>query len=81
MKKIKIQKFVDSQLKDSFEVPVLLVNLVSKFLPKSALTELQEKGIDINKMIEISKLNDSYSSTVKVVEHNIETEVIISLVE
>ncbi len=81
MKKIKIQKFCDDQLIDSSELPILLVNLASKFLPDIALTELEEKGILINKMVELANANESFMSTVEIIENAKKIRVAFSLIK
>ncbi|UYZ83304.1 hypothetical protein MTZ49_11950 [Entomomonas sp. E2T0] len=80
MKKIKIEKTIAGELIESFEVPVLLINLSAKFLPKAALKELEERGIDINTMLEVAKADGKYASNFEVIENNIKTNIFISLV-
>lgn len=80
MKKIKIQKFCDNNLVDTFEIPVLLVSMASKFLPNTALLELEKKGIYIEKMVELSKTEQDFSSDIEVSENGIKTQVKISLI-
>lgn len=81
MKKIKIQKFCDDQLIDSSELPILLVNLASKFLPDIAITELEEKGILINKMVELANANEPFMSTVEIIENAKKIRVEFSLIK
>ncbi|MFD1260169.1 hypothetical protein [Entomomonas asaccharolytica] len=80
MKKIKIEKTVAGELIEKFEIPVLLLNLSAKFLPQAALKELEERGIDINTMLEVAKADGKFASNVEVIENNIKTNVFISLV-
>ncbi len=80
MKKIRVEKIIAGVVIDSFELPLLLVNLANKFLPNTALVELKDKGFDISQMLEVAKADKNYSLAMEVVENDIKTLIFISLI-
>jgi hypothetical protein len=79
MSKIKIEKFVAGTLENSFGVPSFAVNVLAKFVPESAMSELADRGIDIQAILSAQNLGLIYSSSVEVTEGGVHKTVVISV--
>jgi aspartokinase len=56
-----------------------VLTVASKLIPKRATEALQEKGIDINELIELSKKPDAQGTIIEVEEHKKKEKIIIAL--
>jgi 4'-phosphopantetheinyl transferase EntD len=56
-----------------------VLTVASKLIPKQAIEALQEKGIDINELIELSKKPDVQGTIIEVEEHKKKEKIIIAL--
>ena len=78
--KIKIFKNNESNPDTTITIPGKVLTVASKLIPKRATEALQEKGIDINELIELSKKPDVQGTIIEVEEHK-KKEIIIIAVE
>lgn len=78
MTKITIDKFVGTAHERSFSVPGLAMELV-RFLPKSAISELDRRGIDVLALDAARRKGVPYSRSTKVVEKGVEKTVYVSV--
>lgn len=53
--------------------------MAAEFLPQQALKELEEKGIDLNRMREVAKSDGDYVSHMEIIEKGVKTTASISL--
>jgi hypothetical protein len=79
MSKIKIEKFVKGELKNSFSVPELVLKLIAQLLPEQAVGDLAHRGVDIKAILEAQKLGAPYSASVEVTEGGVQKTVVISV--
>lgn len=77
--KIKIFKNNESNPETTITIPGTVLQVASKLIPKHATVALQEKGIDINEIIELSNRSDIQGTIIEVEEHKKKTKYIISL--
>jgi hypothetical protein len=76
-----IRLFKDNQSdpETTITIPGKVLTVASKLIPKRATEALQEKGIDINELIELSKKPDVKGTIIEVEEHKKKEKIIIAL--
>ncbi|GEM_PF-1457830 len=79
MKTLKIQKIVNGQHENTINVPVALVDVLTFILPKSAVSELQQHGIDLPALTAACKEGVAYTRTIELREGGVLKQVIISV--
>ena len=77
--KIRIYKNNQSDPETTVTIPGKVLTVASKLIPKRATEAMQEKGIDINEIIELSKKPDVNGTIIEVEEHKKKEKIIISL--
>jgi hypothetical protein len=77
--KIKIFKNNQSDPETTVTIPGNVLIVASKLIPKRANEALQEEGIDINELIELSKKPDVQGTIIEVEEHKKKEKIIIAL--
>lgn len=80
MKKLKIEKFINDQIDESFTVPLAFINVLKILLPNSAINVLSNKGLEFEKIVEASKQNQPYQSSMDIVEKDVMKKVTITLI-
>jgi hypothetical protein len=56
-----------------------VLTVASKLIPKQATEALQEKGIDINELVELSKKTDVQGTIIEIEDHKKKEKVIIAI--
>lgn len=81
MANLKIRVFRGGEVdpKTTVTIPVGILQIASKLIPKQAATALQEKGIDLNEIIAVSEHPDAHGILVEVEEHEKNEKVVIAL--
>ena len=77
--KIRIYKNNQSDPETTVTIPGKVLTVASKLIPKRATEAMQEKGIDINEIIELSKKPDVNGTIIEVEEHKKKENIIIAL--
>jgi aspartokinase len=77
--KIKMFKNNESDPKTTITIPGKVLTVASKLIPKQAVEALQEKGIDINALIELSKKPDVQGTIIEVEDHKKQERIVIAL--
>ena len=77
--KIKIFKNNESVPDTTITIPGKVLEVAQKLIPKQAAEALQEKGIDINELIELSNKSDVQGTIIEIEEHKKKEKVIISI--
>ena len=77
--KIKIFKNNESDPDTTITIPGKVLEVAQKLIPKQAAEALQEKGIDINKLVELSNKSDVQGTIIEIEEHKKKEKVIISI--
>ncbi len=62
----------------TISIPLDVLKIASKLMPKQVASNLKEKGIDINEILELSK-KDIKGTLIEVDEHKKKEKVIISI--
>jgi len=77
--KIRIFKNNESDPETTFTIPGKVLTVASKLIPKKVTEALQEKGIDINELVELSKNPDVQGTIIEIEEHRKKEKVIITI--
>jgi len=77
--KIKIFKNNESVPDTTITIPGKVLEVAQKLIPKQAAEALQEKGIDINELVELSNKSDVQGTIIKIEEHKKNEKVIVSI--
>jgi hypothetical protein len=60
-------------------IPLAIVKVASKLIPRKALTVLDDFGIDLDQLIEISKSEDALGTLAEIEEHKKDRKIVISI--
>ena len=77
--KIRIFKNNEQNPETTFTIPGTVLQVASKLIPKKATAALEEKGIDVNEIIELSNREDIRGTIIEVEEHKKNNKIVISL--
>ncbi len=77
--KIRIFKNNEPNPETTFTIPGTVLQVASKLIPKKATVALEEKGIDVNEIIELSNREDIRGTIIEVEEHKKSNKIVISL--
>lgn len=80
MKKIKIEKYIQDTLDESFTVPVAFIRILTSLLPHSALVALHDNGFDLDNIIMASKQDKPYQAEASIEEKGVMKRIVITLV-
>ncbi|MBW2711449.1 MAG: hypothetical protein JRC58_06090 [Deltaproteobacteria bacterium] len=60
-------------------IPLAIVKVASKLIPRKAVTVLDDLGIDLDQLIEISKSEDALGTLAVIEEHKKNRKIVISV--
>lgn len=60
-------------------IPLAIVKVASKLIPRKALSVLDDLGIDLEQLIEISKSEDALGTLAEIEEHKKNRKIVISI--
>jgi hypothetical protein len=76
--KIRIFKGNDKKPETTVTIPIGILKIASKLIPKQAASILDKKGIDINQILELSK-KDVKGTLIEIEDHKKKEKVIIAI--
>jgi len=79
MASLKIRTFKEGQPEATVTIPLGILRIASKMIPKQAEAALAEKGIDLNEIIELSQNEEAHGTLVEIEEHRKNERVIIAI--
>jgi hypothetical protein len=77
--KIRIFKNNDHQPDTTMTVPLGIIKVASKLVPRKAVKILDDLGIDLDQIIEISKTEEPLGTLAEIEEHNKHRKIVISI--
>ena len=77
--KIRIFKNNDTQPDTTITIPLNILKVASKLIPKRAIAVLENEGIDLNQIIEISQNEEVSGTLVEIEKHKKNEKVIIAI--
>ncbi|MGW8247980.1 MAG: hypothetical protein ACWGOV_07700 [Acidiferrobacterales bacterium] len=69
----------DSEPKTTVTIPGGVLKIASKLIPKQAVEELHEKGIDLEEILRLSENPEAHGTLVEVEDHRKNERVVIAL--
>ena len=81
MAKLKIRTYKNSEINPdtTISIPLKILRFAKKLIPNSAATALQEKGIDIDSIIELAQNEDVRGDMVEIEEHKKNKKIVVSI--
>ncbi len=79
MANLKIEKFVGETHNTTIKVPLLMLRVATKLLPKKTLTALEAKGIDVKQIFQAETSGGTYRKAIEVRERGINKKIILSV--
>ena len=81
MLKLKVRIFKDSDSKPdtTMTVPLAVVKVASKLVPRKAVKILDDLGIDFDQIVDISKTEEPLGTLAEIEEHKKDRKIIISI--
>jgi len=77
--KIRVFKGGEAQPETTVTIPGGVLKVASKLIPKQAAAALQDKGIDLDELINLSMNPEINGTLVEVKEHKTNEKIVISL--
>ena len=81
MAKLKIRTYKDNETEPdtTISIPVSILRYAKKAIPKQTATALQEKGIDIDLIIELARNEDIRGNLVEIEEHKKKRKISVTI--
>ena len=77
--KIRVFKGDDKEPETTVKMPVKVLRVASKLVPKKAAAALEEKGIDLNQIVELAQEPGLHGTLVEIEEHKKNEKIVISI--
>lgn len=77
--KIRTYKQGESEPKTTVTIPGGVLKIASKLIPKQAVEELHDKGIDLEELLKLSENPEAHGTLVEVEDHRKNERVVIAL--
>ena len=77
--KIRVYKNGAAEPETTVTIPGSVLKLARRLMPKKAMTALQEEGVDLDELIELSMKPDVQGTLVEVEEHKKNEKIVISI--
>ena len=76
--KIRVFKGGEAEPETTVSIPIGVLKMASKLIPKQAAAALQEKGIDLDELIRVTENPDAHGTLVEVEEHKKNERIVIT---
>ncbi len=77
--KIRIFKGGETEPETTITIPLAILRFATKLMPKQAASALQEYGIDLHQIVELSQEEDVHGTLVEIERHKKNEKVIIAI--
>lgn len=77
--KIRVYKGGADEPETTVTIPGSVLQLARRLIPKKALASLQQEGVDIDELIELTRKPDVQGTLVEVEEHKKDERIVISI--
>jgi len=77
--KIRTFKGGETEPETTISIPVAIVRFATKVMPKQVASALQEYGIDLHQLVELSQQEDVRGTLVEIERHKKNEKIIIAL--
>ena len=69
----------DSEPKTTVTIPGGILKIASKLIPKQALEEMHDKGIDLEELLRLSENPEAHGTLIEIEDHRKNEKVVIAL--
>ena len=77
--KIKVYKCGEAEPERTITIPLAILKIASKLMPKQIVVSLEENGIDLNEIVELSQKSGIRGTLVEIEEHKKNRKFIIAI--
>jgi len=77
--KIRIFKGAETEPETTITIPVAILRFATKLIPKQVASALQEYGIDLHQIVELSQQEDVQGTLVEIERHKKNEKIIIAI--
>ena len=77
--KISIFKGGETEPETTITIPVAILRFATKLMPKRVASALQEYGIDLHQLVELSQQEDVHGTLVEIERHKKNEKIIIAI--
>lgn len=77
--KIRTFKGVEAEPETTTTIPLGVLGIATKLIPKRATSALEEKGIDLGQIVKLSRKEEIQGTLVEIEDHRKNEKVIISI--
>jgi hypothetical protein len=77
--KIRIFKGDEADPETTITIPLAILRFATKLMPKQAASALQEYGIDLNQIVELSQQKEVQGTLVEIEKHKKNEKVVIAI--
>ena len=77
--KIRIFKSGETEPETTMTIPIAILRFATKLMPKQVASALQEYGIDLHQLVELSKQEDVRGTLVEIERHKKNEKIIIAI--
>ena len=77
--RIRVFKGGETEPETTITIPVAILRFASKVMPKQVASALQEYGIDLHQLVELSQKEDVRGTLVEIERHKKHEKIIIAL--
>lgn len=77
--KIRILKGKETEPETTITIPLVILRFATKLMPKQAASALQEYGIDLKEVVELSQQEEFRGALVEIEKHKKNEKIIISI--
>ena len=77
--RIRVFKGGETEPETTITIPVAILRFASKVMPKQVASALQEYGIDLHQLVELSQKEDVRGTLVEIERHKKNEKIIIAL--
>lgn len=77
--KIRIFKDGAGEPETTITIPLVILRFATKLMPKQAVSAIEEYGIDLNQIVELSQHKDVHGTLVEIDRHKKNEKVVIAI--
>ena len=77
--KIRVFKGSEAEPERTITIPLAVLKVASKLMPKQAAAALEENGIDLDQIVELSQTSDVRGTLVEIEEHKKNKRILIAI--
>ena len=77
--KIRIFKGGETEPETTITIPLAIIRFATRLMPKQAVSAVEEYGVDLNQIVELSQEEDVHGTLVEIERHKKNEKVVIAI--